>query len=193
MRTRVAFLPAAPVLLPEYAGLEDPVAPLRAACLDAVTWLAKDSPEVLQVLAPPVDPLNRARGIEASAGTRLADHLVASCGFGGRLEPADGTALGETVLVLGNGSARRGEKAPGHLDARSTAYDEAVLGALAAGDPVGLSGLDETLGHELLADGIAGLRAAGRALAGQDVAASLLYADDPYGVQYWVVTWECVS
>jgi hypothetical protein len=101
--------------------------------------------------------------------------------------------LGEAVLVLCNGSARRGEKAPGHLDARSAAFDEAVLGALAGADPAGLAGLDETLAGELLADGIAGLRAVGRALADRDVVASVLYADDPYGVQYWVVTWECAS
>jgi hypothetical protein len=193
MRTRLAFLPAAPVLLPEYAGLEDPVAPLRAACLDAVTWLAKDAGEVLQVLAPPPDPANRARGVATSVGTRLADHLADSCGFGGRLEPTDGSEPGEAVLVLGNGSARRGEKSPGHLDARSTAFDEAVLGALAGADPGGLAGLDEPLGDELLADGIAGLRAVGRTLGGHDVVASVLYADAPYGVQYWVVTWECVS
>jgi hypothetical protein len=193
MRTRLAFLPAAPVLLPEYAGLEDPVAPLRGACFDAVTWLAKDAGDVLQVVAPPPGPADRARGVTTSAGTRLAHHLAGSCGYGGRLEPADGSVLGEAVLVLGNGSARRGEKAPGHLDARSAAFDEAVLGALAGADPAGLAGLDETLAGELLADGIAGLRAVGRALADRDVVASVLYADDPYGVQYWVVTWECAS
>jgi hypothetical protein len=193
MRTRIAYLPAAPVLLPEYAGLEDPVVPLRGGCLDAVTWLAKDAGDVLQVIAPPPSPANRARGVTRSAGTRLAHHLAAACGYVGRLEPADGSVLGEAVLVLCNGSARRGEKAPGHLDARSAAFDEAVLGALAGADPAGRADLDETLAGELLADGIAGLRAVGRALADRDVVASVLYADDPYGVQYWVVTWECAS
>jgi len=56
-----------------------------------------------------------------------------------------------------------------------------------------LAGLDERLGAELLADGIGGLRRVGRALTGSPVVASTLYADDPFGVQYWVVTWECGS
>ena len=193
MRTRVAFLPAAPVLLPEYAGLEDPVAALRGACVDAVSWLAEEAGDALQVVAAPPDPANRARGGEVSVGTRLAGHLTALAGFGGRMEPADGSAPGRAVLVLANGSSRRGEKAPGHLDERSSAFDDEALGALVGGHPAALAGLDDALGGELLADGISGLRATGRALAGTVVVASTLYADDPFGVQYWVVTWECAS
>lgn len=193
MRTRVAFLPAAPVLLPEYAGLEDPVGALRAACVDAVTWLVKEAGDTVQVVAPPPDPANASRGVGVSVGTRLAAHLTAVAGFGGRVEAADGASLGSAVLVFGNGSARRGEKAPGHFDERASAFDETTLGALVRGEPAALAGLDDELGVELLADGIAGLRGLGRALAGSPVAASTLYADDPFGVQYWVVTWECGS
>lgn len=192
MRSRVAFLPAAPVLLPEYAGIEDPAAALRAACLDAVTWVTKDAADVLQVVAAPPDPANRARGVETSVGRRLADHLAAAAGFGGRVE-AGGPAPGSAVLVLGNGSARRGEKAPGHLDARASAFDDGLLATLAAGDAADLAEVDDALGAELLADGLAGLRAVGRALRGTEVQPTVLYADDPFGVQYWVVTWECVS
>ncbi len=193
MRSRVAFLPAAPVLLPEYAGIEDPAAPLRTACLDAVTWTAKDAGDVLRVVAAPPDPANQARGVETSVGRRLADHLAAAAGFGGRVEAGDGPAPGSAVLVLGNGSARRGEKAPGHLDARASAFDDGLLATLAAGDTAALAEVDDALGAELLADGLAGLRAVGRALVGTEVQPTVLYADDPFGVQYWVVTWECGS
>ena len=95
--------------------------------------------------------------------------------------------------MLANGSARRGEKAPGHLDERSFGFDEAAVRALAQGDPSGLAALDEPLAGELLADGVPGLRAVARTLHGADVVATTLYADDPFGVQYWVVTWECAS
>ena len=40
--TRVVLVPGVLALLPEYAGLEDPVAELRAACLAAVAWLGPD-------------------------------------------------------------------------------------------------------------------------------------------------------
>jgi hypothetical protein len=193
VRTRIAFLPAAPVLLPEYAGLTDPVAALRAACLDAVSWLAKEAGDAVQVVAPAPDPANTARGVTVSVGSRLADQLTALAGFDGRVEQSDGATLGPAVLVFGNGSARRSDKAPGHLDERASVFDEAALGALTRGEPAALAGLDEGLGGELLADGIGGLRAVGRALAGTPVGAATLYADDPFGVQYWVVTWECAS
>ena len=193
MRGRVAFVPAAPVLLPEYAGLDDPVAALRAACLDAATWLAKDNDGMVSVVAAPPDPANLARGMTVPPGQRLAEHLMAEVGFHGRLEAADGSAPAGSVLVLGSGSARRGEKAPGHLDERSFGFDEAVLRALGTGDAAALAGLDEALAAELLADGVPGLRAVGRARTDATVVASTLYADDPFGVQYWVVTWECAS
>jgi hypothetical protein len=193
VRARIAFLPAAPVLLPEYAGLTDPVAALRAACIDAVTWLAKEAGDAVQVVAPGPDPANTARGVTVSVGSRLADQLTGLAGFDGRVEPADGATPGPAVLVFGNGSARRSEKAPGHLDERAADFDDAALEALARGDAAVLAGLDERLGAELLADGIGGLRRVGRALTGSPVVASTLYADDPFGVQYWVVTWECGS
>ena len=40
--TKVVLVPGVLALLPEYAGLEDPVAELRAACLEAVAWLGDD-------------------------------------------------------------------------------------------------------------------------------------------------------
>ena len=50
----------------------------------------------------------------------------------------DGTVL----LVLGDGSARRGEKAPGYLDERAFGFDDAVAAALAGGDAAALRDLD---------------------------------------------------
>ena len=193
MRRRVAFVPAAPVLLPEYAGIDDPVPALRAACVEAVTWLAKDSDGVVSVVAAASDPANVRRGVDVPVGRRVAEHLLAGAGFEGDVEPSDGSALTGSVLVMCSGSARRGEKAPGHLDERSFTFDEAALRALGGGEPAALGGLDEVLAAELLADGAPGLGVVARSVAGADVVASTLYADDPFGVQYWVVTWECAS
>ena len=41
---RAVLVPGVLALLPEYAGLEDPVADLRAACERAVAWLGADGP-----------------------------------------------------------------------------------------------------------------------------------------------------
>ncbi len=86
-------------------------------------------------------------------------------------------------LVVGNGSAKRTEKAPGHLDERSHAFDEALGAALRAGRPE----VDAGLATELWAsvDGIARM-----AELGDLGEASVDYDDDPYGVQYWVMRWQ---
>lgn len=162
---KIAVVPSAPALLPAYAGLTDPVADVRAAALEAVAWL--DGP--VQVLA--ADDLGR----------RVGEHLL------GRA-PVDDAA---DLLVVADGSARRGEKAPGHLDERATGFDAAIDAALRQGDPAALVRLDEALGAELLARGVPAFRALGAQVGDRPVRAQVDYADDPFGVQYWVVRWEC--
>ncbi|MEI5671675.1 MULTISPECIES: hypothetical protein [unclassified Nocardioides] len=87
--------------------------------------------------------------------------------------------------MVGNGSARRSEKAPGHLDERSFAFDDGLRTALSSSD-AGWS--DFALGDDLLAslDGIRelfGLLPAG-------TPAQVDYDEDPFGVRYWVMRWE---
>jgi hypothetical protein len=93
------------------------------------------------------------------------------------------------LLVLGDGSARRSEKAPGYIDCRAASYDAGVRQALEHGDKHALRNLDATLAAELLAGG----RAAWQVLAGAarhiDVEASLLSDQAPYGVAYFVAVW----
>ena len=91
---------------------------------------------------------------------------------------------------MANGSACRSERAPGHLDERAAAFDEELGAALAAGDTAALARLDLALGDELLASGLRGLAG----LSGMRVAeATVDHADDPFGVMYWVVRWQCES
>jgi hypothetical protein len=170
---RVVLVPGVPALLPEYAGLVDPVADLRAACRAAVSWLAAAGR--VEIVAP------------GEQGRRVAAHLLAEAGA--TAGATDGT--GDAVLVVGNGSAKRTEKAPGHLDERAAPFDRALAAALMRPDPVTLAGLDPVLARELWADTDAFGRLA--ELLTPEHAVSVDYDDDPFGVQYWVMRWTCES
>ena len=190
---RAVLVPGVLALLPEYAGLTDPVADLRAACLEAVAWLGEAG--AVEVVGSP-------------QGERVAEALLVGAGVSrlgrqgalaprptgggqGALAPRPtgggqgGLAPRPPLLVVGNGSARRTEKAPGHLDPRSHAFDEAVGRALCDGDAEALAGIDQALARELWADTDHLPR-----LAGLGAAAAVDYDDDPFGVQYWVMRWS---
>ncbi|GGO31469.1 hypothetical protein GCM10011576_60350 [Micromonospora parathelypteridis] len=98
------------------------------------------------------------------------------------------------LLVLGDGSACRGEKAPGYDDPRARPYDQRVATALAEADLDGLLDLDPVLSAELKAAG----RAPWQVLAGAARSAGggwrgeLLHDSAPYGVAYFVASWERV-
>jgi hypothetical protein len=203
--TRVVLVPGVLALLPEYAGLTDPVADLRAACLEAVAWLGEDVTVVADAQGERVARalLSAAGGFEAQAPGRLrtsttepvaevrgapqgegvAQALLSAAGVSTRSGPPGASAARPTVVV-GNGSACRSEKAPGFLDERAEAFDDDLRSALVSGD---VSGVDLALGRELLAslDGISRL---GDILApGGEV--TIDYDDAPFGVQYWVMRW----
>jgi hypothetical protein len=117
------------------------------------------------------------------------------------------------LLVMGDGSARRSLKAPGHLDPRAEPFDADVERAVRAGRLGALLELDEALARDLMATGRpawqvlagampdgagpddtgadgAGADGAGADGAGADGAlmAEVLYCDDPFGVAY-LVAW----
>ena len=175
---KAVVVPSAPVLLPEYAGLTDPVAEMRAAALAAVGWLTSSGP---------------VRVLGDDLGQRVGAHLLA-------VARGAGDPHADNLLVVADGSARRGEKAPGYLDERATGFDETVGAALRQGDPGALAVLDEDLGAQLLAGGVPALRALGslvldhlahRPDTGEPrVQAQVDYDADPFGVQYWVVRWR---
>jgi hypothetical protein len=104
-----------------------------------------------------------------------------------------GAAPGRTaVVLLGDGSARRGERAPGHLDHRAFAFDDGLADALAAGDAGALAGLDVVLAAELMVLGRSTLRLLGLLALreGRAPRALLTHRDDPHGVSYLVATWR---
>ena len=194
----VVVVPSAPALLPAYVGQVDPVAEMREAARDAVRLLVSRAPTRVVVVGADADPANVARGSLEPLSSRVARVLLDHAGFHGPVvetfQPGPLPCLlpGDALLVLADGTARRGEKAPGHIDERAFAYDDALEAALGSADTEALRGLDARLGVELLCGGVPALHALG-ALAGDRYRVEMSYADDPFGVKYWVVRWQCES
>ena len=98
------------------------------------------------------------------------------------------------LLVVGDGSARRDEKAPGYLDPRAADFDARAAAALASGDPEALLSLEPELAREILAAGRAPWQVAAGA-AREDTppggwSAEVLLEEAPYGVGYLVARWR---
>jgi hypothetical protein len=184
----IVLVPSTIALLPEYAGIEDPVAELRSSCRQLVEELVDRHPERVAVVAAGSRAEDVARGVTVAAGERIARHLLDEAGFSG--DVTGHPAPGEGVLVVANGSACRTEKAPGHLDERAAGFDNMIGSALRDGDGPVLRNLDARLGAELWCTDVPALRRLGALVEGPGRVA---YDDAPYGVQYWVASWPCGS
>ena len=180
----IVLVPSTIALLPSYAGLEDPVRPLRDACLAAVGELVADGPSSIGVISAPARADNQERGVKEAAGSRIARYLLGEVGWTGEVGE-DGSA----VLVVANGSACRSEKSPGHLDERSFGFDESISRALRDGDAASLAGVDPVLAEELWCRDAPAFHQLARLLP-PGAAGEVSYSDDPFGVQYWVVSWR---
>lgn len=189
-------LPTPRALLPPFSR-HDPVADLRTACTRALAELLAQPGEVW-VVAAPVGDADRSRGVEVPLGHRVAQHLLGQVGHDDvptlletspttveTLRSADGV-----LLVMGDGTARRHEKAPGHLHPDAVAFDASVEAALQAGDAAALSQLDAGLGADLWCAGLPAFRALGEMARDRAVEAKLTFAEAPYGVAWWVARWD---
>jgi len=134
----------------------------------------------------------------------LGGYLLDQAGYAGprRLhsvseddQPADclrlGKEIGDTaertgLLVMADGSARRGPRAPGHFDERAEAFDAEVERAVRAGDLQALEGVDPILARELMATGRPAWQVLAGATHGSALLADVMYAGDPLGVMYVV-------
>ncbi|MFI5068489.1 MAG: hypothetical protein ACHP9Z_31530, partial [Streptosporangiales bacterium] len=92
------------------------------------------------------------------------------------------------LLVLGDGSARRGPKAPGYFDERAAAFDAAVERAVRSGDLDDLRRVDPALARDLMASGRPAWQLLAGAFAGTPVSVDVQYAGDPFGVMYLVAS-----
>jgi hypothetical protein len=200
MVAAVAFVPSPPLLLVDLGGGSDA---LRSACAQAISAL--DSLSVVVVGAASLDgwitgtidatpwgapgaPAPDGLPLALAVGsTLLADrpHTLYGVADGGLPELGD---VG--LLVVGDGSARRTEKAPGHFDARAAGFDAQVEAALTAGSPAELGALDEALAAELLVGGMPVWRAVSQLTGSWQGVVHL--ADAPYGVGYFAASWTPV-
>jgi len=195
--------PQPPVLLPGLTGRPVPeVEQVRVACRSAITDLLGRQPESIVIVGGNADGWTEPDGAPLSVAigrTLLAD---AGCAvpvevfvIDSAADPATCRAAGAGLpseaglLVLADGSARRGVKAPGYLDPRAEPFDAAVQRALDQADVEALAGLDAGLAAELLVAGRAAWQVLAGAAAGHSLTGRRYYADAPFGVWYPVVGW----
>lgn len=204
----VVVVPSPPMLLPEYVGIADPAAPLRDRCVDVVRASLAGGARAPDAVVIVTGRGPAPRTTKAPLGTRIGELLLARAGWHGPVEhvavPFDadedavteaGRALADRaerllLLVVADGSARRSEKAPGHLDERAFGVDEQLLAALRDVEPQGLLSVDAALAGEVLATGRAALQVMAYAVRDtSELTGGLLWSDDPYGVMYAVAAW----
>lgn len=114
-----------------------------------------------------------------------ADRPADCAALGARLAEADDCVA---LLVMADGSARRGLKAPGYLDERSAPFDAEVERAVRAGDMDALLSVDANLARDLMATGRPAWQVLASAAAGRRPSVRVRYCDDPFGVFYLVAS-----
>ncbi len=208
-----AICPHPPLIVPTVAGAAAfETDDLRAACDLAVARLLAASPRQVVIIGADGEPLGL-RGYAPGApdlprydlplGLVIGNWLLDRAGFdaAARRQVAvrvDGSPVGSWpdlseptgLLVMADGSARRGLKAPGYIDERAAPFDAAVTTALASSDLALLEGLDVALAADLLVGGVGPLKALAGLATGADWRGQVLYDAAPYGVQYTVAAWS---
>lgn len=211
MLVGAAVCPHPPLLVPELAaGAAGELDTLRAACDQAVARLLAANPDIVVVVGSASPVLGAggtfaAYGVELVVGTgpptlplphTIGCWLLDRAGWQGdrAFIPPDGdTAVTAderrvALLVMGDASARRTEKAPGYIDARAEPYDAAVATALRTG-PAAVARLDGELAAELLVAGWPAWQLLARVAADLQWDARVTYDEAPYGVGYLVAEW----
>lgn len=216
----VVFCPSSPLLaagalVGDVAEMET----VRAETLAAVRRLADDAPARVVVLgsdAPQGPTDERAggslapHGIDVTAGGpdvglglahTVGAWLLDQAGWTGSrayVHELHASDLDDAaVLVVADGSAKRTEGAPGHLDDRAEPFDATIAAALADGDADALGGIDFELADSLWCAGARAWRTVGDAVSARlhatDGAAgeARLHLDDaPLGVGWFVAEWR---
>ncbi len=195
MIDHIGFAPQPPLLLPTVAnGAAAELDELRAACDEMIAEI-----------------LNRADQLiicTSQEGVELGEWLVQRSEWRGLvnvitmangLPPAD-TALREcagahdssAMLVMGDGSACRTEKAPGYLDPRALTFDDDIATWLADVNVDALGTIDQEVAAELLVAGRITWPSAAAVVQAdpREWTGELLYRADPYGVSYFVASWQ---
>ncbi|RJS46176.1 hypothetical protein [Nocardioides cavernaquae] len=208
----IAFVPMTPLMFRHLSGTADPLEEARAAAVAAVGGTCAGALDVV-VLCPvggreaPGDWRDPSRsgavhGEPRSLAEQVGGHLLDLAGVDlpvRYVECTDGEPMSDfldllaptcetAVIVLGDGAAARSQGAPGHIDERSFAFDDAVAASLESGDGESLAGLDATLAVELMVTGrhtwpvIGWLVPRGSGWLG--------WRGDPLGLTYFVAVWR---
>lgn len=115
-----------------------------------------------------------------------ADEVTSACAALGAELAVGATRM--AMLVMGDGSARRSLKAPGHLDPRAEPFDAQVEQAVRDGRLGALLKLDEALARDLMATGRPAWQVLAGAIPNDALVTEVLYRDDPFGVAYLVAS-----
>jgi hypothetical protein len=179
---------------PDLVAVVGVAAETRAWPADGKLDLSPYAPTLLAAHPPLPLPLGLAAGLLDQVGylgrrelQSVSDQeAVADCAaLGARLANASTRVA---VLVMADGTARRGLKAPGYLDPRSVPFDAGVEQAVRSGDLTALLAVDPVLARELMATGRAGWQVLAGAMNGVRPATEIRYCDDPFGVAYLVAS-----
>ena len=211
-----AVCPHPPLLVPEVAsGAAHEMDDVRERCYAAVKAVVATEPDLLAVVGTDIGPHATSFAPWGVAVTvDVPEPLPLSCLVGGwltrgvvrsfvavspDLDATECAALGAelgtaadrvALLVMGDGSARHHEKAPGYLDPRAAPYDAEVADALGRADTDALLALDAAEADGLLVAGRAPWQVLAGAAQGAALVASSAFFAAPYGVGYHVVTWR---
>jgi len=199
IRTMV-FLPQPPIIVGDTAGaavheLDD----LRSHCCAAIAAAVGEGSDLALMGSAPGIGVGRWLVSLACGQVPLSEVVVAPDTSPQRCQEL-GSQLAEqaltatALLVMGDGSACRSERAPGYLDSRAIEFDQRVAAALAAADTAALAELSPQLAAELLVAGRAPWQVAAAAAAATRTergwSGELLTSQDPYGVSYFVALWK---
>lgn len=212
---RLVFVPSTPLLVdlpdvgdvPEVTLVREAARAAMAEVLadaTSVTVLATDEPTpgadagTLRPWGLAVDAGGERAGL--GLGHTLGAWLLDDAGWTGERRyvataattPADPDP--DVVLVVADGSARRTDRAPGHLDERAEPFDATLASALTDGDADLLGGVDDSLAADLWCTTAPTWRAAADLVAartrkGAHVTARLRYDGAPLGVGWFVADW----
>ncbi len=191
---------------------------MRTAAVNALAWTIAQEPDLIVALAddrvsriwPDETPIDRSGYLGAATpapvlplGLSVVRSLLPATSrarlqtVAADLDSIDalaaeinGAASRVALIVAADGTARRGLKAPGYIDARAADYDAQLAWCLSTGDAAGLADLDRHLAADLLSRGTTSLRVLGAAVGGQVIEAELDYAADPFGVFYAIARWR---
>lgn len=181
MIDRLVFLPQAPILDPKVAqGAASELADLREVIDQILTEAVAATAEVVIFGSEPgiqIGNLLLARTSQTPA--------VSVSKLGDEPDPAT------TLIVMGDGSAKRSEKAPGYVDSRAHGFDDDVSDIFERAELKRFTSLDSKLGEELWVSGIEPWHAVGSWVAAKSSEWSLLdfQFSDPYGVGYFVASY----